>query len=285
MYVVTGVTGQVGSIVAQALLKAGKPVRAVIRGAAKRAAFEQQGCEVVIADMRNVAALTHAFAGAEAVFVLLPPSFDPDPGFSASTSIIHNLRVALEAAAPRRVVCLSTVGAQATRQNLLSQLGKMESLLGQLPMPVAFLRAAWFMENSAWDVITARDENVLHSFLQPIDKAMPMVATIDVGHTAAQMLQASWQGVRFVELEGPRHVSPLELAGILGRLLKCDVEARAVPRDTWEEVFLAQGMNNPLPRMQMLDGFNEGWITFAGSPVQGPTGVEEVLAGLVKRLA
>jgi hypothetical protein len=47
--------------------------------------------------------------------------------------------------------------------------------LGALAMPVCFLRAAWFMENSAWDVKPARDKGVISSFLQPLDKPVPMV--------------------------------------------------------------------------------------------------------------
>ena len=36
----------------------------------------------------------------------------------------------------------------------------------------------------------------------------------------------------------------------------------AVPRETWKSLFKSQGVKNPLPRIQMLDGFNEGWIEF-----------------------
>jgi NAD(P)H dehydrogenase (quinone) len=35
-----------------------------------------------------------------------------------------------------------------------------------------------------------------------------------------------------------------------------------VPREFWEELFRSQGMKNPLPRIRMVDGFNEGWIDF-----------------------
>ena len=35
-----------------------------------------------------------------------------------------------------------------------------------------------------------------------------------------------------------------------------------MPRDSWEGLFRSQGMKNPLPRIRMLDGFNEGWIDF-----------------------
>jgi uncharacterized protein YbjT (DUF2867 family) len=71
-------------------------------------------------------------------------------------AIVAALRWALDTARPTRVVCLSTIGARATQPNLLNQLGIVEQTLGELPMPVAFLRAAWFMENSAWDVGPAR---------------------------------------------------------------------------------------------------------------------------------
>ena len=38
----------------------------------------------------------------------------------------------------------------------------------------------------------------------------------------------------------------------------------AVPRETWDTLFQPQGMKNPGPRIQMLDGFNQGWIEFEG---------------------
>lgn len=285
MYVITGITGQVASTLARHLLAAGKEVRAVVRDAEKGAPWQAQGCSVAIADMHDRAALIQAFTGAEGVFVLLPPNFDPSPDFAQTRAILGNLHAALRTCAPRKVVCLSTIGAQASQPNLLSQLGEMERQLGQLPTPVTFLRAGWFMENSLWDIAPARDEGVLHSFLQPLDKPVSMVATADVGRTAAALLQEDWQGVRVVELSGPCKVTPLELAATLGRLLGREVKAQAVPRQTWEPLFRAQGMHNPEPRMRMLDGFNEGWIDFAGTPRLGSTSLETVLAGLVARTA
>jgi uncharacterized protein YbjT (DUF2867 family) len=65
----------------------------------------------------------------------------------------------------------------------------MEEVLGELPTPIAFLRAAWFMENFAWDIIPVRESSVVPSFLQPLDKPFPMVATEDVGRAAAELLQ------------------------------------------------------------------------------------------------
>ncbi len=49
----------------------------------------------------------------------------------------------------------------------------------------------------------------------------------------------------------------------------------------WEEVFRAQGMKNPTPRIQMIEGFNEGWIEFEGS-VKGQTSLKTVLEEMVR---
>jgi uncharacterized protein YbjT (DUF2867 family) len=175
MYAITGITGQVGGATARALLAAGKSVRAVVRDAKKGEAWAARGCEVTVADMSDAAALTRAFTGVEGVFVLIPPLFDPTPSFPEARAVIGALKSALEAARPPKLVCLSTIGAQATQPNLLNQLGLMEQELGASPLPVAFLRAAWFMENSIWDVAPARDAGVIPSFLQPLDKPVPMV--------------------------------------------------------------------------------------------------------------
>jgi uncharacterized protein YbjT (DUF2867 family) len=171
---------------------------------------------------------------------------------------------------------------------LLTQHTIIEEAIGALPMPITFLRPAWFMENSTWDVAPAREQGVVRSFLQPLDKEVPMVATADIGHTAAALLQEQWSGHRIVELEGPRRVTPNEIAATFAKLLGRPVRTQAVPRKSWETLFKAQGMKNPFPRMRMLDGFNEGWIEFeegeAGSR-KGSVTLESVLQDLIQQQA
>lgn len=288
MYAITAITGRVGGAVARGLLEAGLPVRAVVRDVRKGAAWAARGCAVARAEMSDPTALTAAFQGTEGVFVLLPPNFDPSPGFPESREMIAALRDALRAARPARIVCLSTIGAQAERTNLLTQLTLLEQELDALPVPVTFLRPGWFMENAAGDVEPARRRGVIQSFLQPLDRPVPMVATADVGRVAAALLQAPWHGRRVVELEGPRRVTPNELAATFARILGRPVRAEAVPRDTWEALWRAQGMQNPAPRIAMVDGFNEGWIDFsagAHGTVKGEVDLETVLRKLVGETA
>jgi NAD(P)H dehydrogenase (quinone) len=286
MFAITGITGNVGGEVARNLLAAKQPVRGVARDVGKCGAWVQRGCEVVGADINDVAALTAAFRGVEGAFFLVPPNFDPSPDFREARVIAETLRTALDAARPSRIVYLSTVGAQATQPNLLTQHTIIERVLGDLPVPITFLRPGWFMENSSWDVAPAASGGVIPSFLQPLDKPVPMVATSDIGRVAAALLCETWKGHRVVELEGPHRVTPDEIAATFARLLGRPVKMEAVPRDTWEALFLSQGMKNPTPRIQMLDGFNEGWIEFEQGEVgsrKGKVALETVLRSLIER--
>lgn len=283
MYAITGITGKVGGAVARALLSLGQPVRAVVRDAAKGRVWSELGCEVAMAEMEDAEALTRAFAGAAGVFVLPPPNFDPAPGFPEARAVVSAVRQALVAARPARVVCLSTVGAQATQSNLLSQRTLMEEALAVLPLPITFLRPAWFLDNLGWDIAQAREQGVLSSFLQPLDRAVPMVATADVGRVAADLLVHDGAIEPIVELEGPERVSPDAIAAALSKALGRPVHAEAVPRETWGALFRAQGTQDPMPRIQMLDGFNEGWIAFEGSDatlLKGRIGLAEVIQAL-----
>ncbi len=166
--------------------------------------------------------------------------------------------------------------------NLLNNSKMTEETLRQSPVPVAFLRAGWFMENASWDVEAARN-GVVPSFLQPLDHVIPMVATADIGRTAAAVLQEDWNGVRVVELEGPRRYSAADIGRAFAAALGREVRVESVPRETWEQLFRSQGMKNPLPRIRMVDGFNEGWIDFerAGEHRQGTVTLDTVIAGLI----
>jgi NAD(P)H dehydrogenase (quinone) len=62
------------------------------------------------------------------------------------------------------------------------------------------------------------------------------------------------------------------------------VRMEVVPHEKWEALFKSQGMKNPEPRIQMLDGFNEGWIAFEGKDVRkGKVELETVLRTLIER--
>lgn len=283
MYAITGITGKVGSIVANQLLAAGLPVRAVVRDADKGRPWAARGCEVAVASSTDADALAKAFAGTKGVFFMTPPNFDPAPGFPESVKIVAAVTAAIEKAKPGKVVFLSTVGAHVAEPNLLNNSKITEEGLRNVSVPIALMRAAWFMENAAWDVDAAK-AGTIHSFLHPLDHKIPMVATQDIGRTIADLLRETWVGARVIELEGPERYCANDIAAGFARALGHVVRVDPVPRESWETLFRSQGMQFPLPRIRMLDGFNEGWIDFENNSAEkrkGMVSLDTVLRKLV----
>jgi uncharacterized protein YbjT (DUF2867 family) len=285
MFSVIGATGQVGGVVARMLLANGCDVRAITRNPATASTLREQGYEVSLADLRDTRALALALQGTEAVFAMLPLNLDPSSDFSEAHEIVSSLRDAIAIAQPGKVVCLSAIGAQVMQPSLLTQVRYLEEALSYLQMPAAFVRAAWFMENAICDVESACESGEIPSFLQPLGRGIPMVATADIGRVISETLMEEWDGLRIIELEGDKRISPNDIAQTFDRLLGREVRPRLVPRDAWEEMFRAQGMKNPGPRMQMLDGFNEGWLKFEGRRTEtriGRVSLDIVLRELVR---
>jgi uncharacterized protein YbjT (DUF2867 family) len=288
MYAVIGITGNVGGSAARALLKDGRKVRGIVRNKAKAAAWEAAGVELAVVDMTDSAAMAAALCDVEGVFVMIPPNFAPAAGFPETRAIVVALRQALAETHPAKVVYLSSIGAH--RQSglgLITQLHILEQELGSLPIANAFIRAAWFMENYQWDIASARQRGEIDAFLLPVNRAIPMIATEDIGRLAAKTLQEEWSGNRVLELEAPARYSPLDAATVLSSHLKRHVIAKPVAREEWVPLFEMQGMSpdRTAPRIEMLDGFNSGWIDFEWTGTEHRVGritLEEVFQQMLR---
>ena len=283
VHAVMGITGQVGGAAARALLQAGKRVRGIVRDKAKASAWERQGVELAEADWSDAGALEAAFRGTEGAFVMVPPYFAPAPGYPEVTAVARAVRRALDAVRLPRVVAVSSVGAHRSHGlGIITQCRIFEETLAGLASPHAFLRAAWFMDNFQWDVPPAREKGEIASFLAPLDRKHPMVGSPDIGVLIARTLGQDWTGRRVLELEGPARYSPNDAAEAFSQALSRPVTAKVVARERWAALFEAQGTapDRTALRIEMLDGFNSGWIDFEGGAaerVQGATTLKEAV--------
>lgn len=112
MFVIFGAGGNVGKVSVAALRRAGRDVRAVVHSVAQADAFERIGCDVVVADLHDRAAVARALEDAHAVQVVCPlPRHDDDPA-NAMRSMIDVSVEALRANPPPHVLALSDYGAE-----------------------------------------------------------------------------------------------------------------------------------------------------------------------------
>jgi uncharacterized protein YbjT (DUF2867 family) len=237
MYVVTGATGNTGSIVADALLAAGKKVRVLGREAKRLERFTRKGAEAFVADPTDAAALTAAFSGAESAYLMIPP-------FEAR--VVDPLVSAVRKNALNHAVVLSSYGAdKPDRTGPVVGLHNLEKKLeGVAGLNALFLRPGYFMENLIAQIWVV---NSFGSMAGPVraDLPLPMIAARDVGAVAAQaLLQLNFEGKEPRELQGPRDVSYAEAAALIGKAIgKPGLTYQQLPAAQLKPVLQQMGMS------------------------------------------
>jgi uncharacterized protein YbjT (DUF2867 family) len=241
-YVILGASGNTGSIIADFLLSKGKKVRVVGRDAGRLQRFVRQGAEAFTGDMSDAAALTKAFSGARAAYLLLPPITSREDQERESDAIA---KAVTESGLPYAVY-LSSYGAHVPEgtgpvTGLHSSEQKLNAIGG---LNVLHLRAAYFMENNLAAISMIQEMGVFGHALLP-DLKMPLIATRDVGDYAAQrLLDLDFSGKQTRELLGERDLSMAEATAIIARGIgKPDLRYAQFPYDEVQQGLEQMGMS------------------------------------------
>jgi uncharacterized protein YbjT (DUF2867 family) len=215
MYVILGASGNTGSVVADFLLSKGEKVRVVGRDAGRLQRFVDKGAEAFTAELTDAAALTKAFSGARAAYLLLPPVKSREAQARESDAIAK----AVKESGLRYAVHLSSYGAQVPENTgpLVGLHASEEKLNAISGLNVLHLRAGYFMENNLAAIGMIHGIGLVGNALLP-DVRLPMIATRDVGDYAAQrLLHLDFSGKQTRELLGERDLSITEVTAVIGR--------------------------------------------------------------------
>jgi uncharacterized protein YbjT (DUF2867 family) len=216
-HVILGASGNTGSVVSNFLLSKGKKVRVVGRDAGRLQSFVGKGAEAFTADLSDAAALTKAFSGARAAYLMLPPVSSREDQERESDAIAK----AVKESGVRYAVNLSSYGAHAPKgtgpiEGLHSAEQKLNAISG---LSVLHLRPAYFMENNLAAIDMIQGMDMFGHALLP-DLKMPMIATRDVGAYAGQrLLELNFSGKQTRELLGERDLTITEVTAVIGRAI------------------------------------------------------------------
>jgi uncharacterized protein YbjT (DUF2867 family) len=240
-YLILGATGNTGSIIADTLLLRGKKVRVVGRDTERLRRFVAKGAEAFTGDVSDAGALTKAFRGARAAYLMLPPITSRDDQERESDAIA---KAAAESGL-RYAVYLSSYGAHVPEgtgpvTGLHSSEQKLNAIGG---LSVLHLRAAYFMENNLAAISMIQGMGIFGHALLP-DLKLPMIATRDVGDYAARrLLDLDFSGKQTRELLGERDLSMTEIAAVIGRgIAKPDLRYEQFSYDQVQRVLEQMGM-------------------------------------------
>jgi len=286
MFTIFGATGNTGSVVARELLANGKQVRVVGRDAKKLAAFA--GAEAIVGDVTDAALVAKALAGAEGAYLILPPDLGAKDLLAKNRGIADNYLAGLIAAKTPHAVVLSSIGAQHASGNgpIAGNHYEETSFPKATATKFTFLRAGAFMENILNNAHPMKTDGVLPVFGGGEGYPFPMVATQDIGETAAAALLSPPAATEWIELSGPQDYSYSDAAAAASEVLGKPVKTVAVPFEAMVPTLMKYGFSENVAGLfrEMTEGAQKGVLAFdKGRRVQGKTPLVDVLrAGLAK---
>jgi uncharacterized protein YbjT (DUF2867 family) len=284
MCVILGASGNTGSIIATSLLSAGKKVRVVGRDSGRLQRFVDKNAEAFTADLSDVAALTKAFSGAHAAYLILPPAKSREEQERYSDGIAK----AVKESGLRYAVHLSSYGAQvAEGAGPVSGLHSSEQKLNAIEgLNVLHLRAAYFMENNLAAIGMIHGMGIFGNALLP-DLKIPMAATRDVGDYAARrLMHLDFSGKQTRELLGERDLSMREATAVIARGIgKPDLRYQQLPYDQVQQALTQLGVppKGAAMYIEMYKAINAGALV----PLEPrseenttPTSIEQFVQGV-----
>lgn len=265
MYAIVGATGNTGKVIAETLLGKGRKVRAIGRDASRLANLTQKGAEAFVADATDAGALTRAFTGAEAVYVMVPPNISAADVSGYQGSVSDAAAAAIEKAGVSHAVLLSSIGAdKPSGTGPILGLHHFETKLNAIGgLNVLCLRAGYFMENILPQTQVIKMLNMMGGPVSP-DRAVPMIATRDIGSGAAEaLLSLNFKGKQTRELLGRRDVTYREAASLIGPAIgKPELTYVQMPDAQLRPALMQMGMSASMTDLllEMSAAINSGHV-------------------------
>jgi uncharacterized protein YbjT (DUF2867 family) len=263
MIIITAPTGNIGHQVLEHLLGSGEPIRVIARDPSRISPQARQRVEVVPGSHGDADVVNKAFAGADAVFWLVPS--DPH-AHSVEAAYVDFSRPACEAFTSqgiKRVVGVSALGrgvAVASNAGLVTASLAMDDLIASTGVSYRALTMPSFMDNLLRQTEAIKHQGV---FFSPIagDRKLPSCASRDIAAAAARLLlDDAWSGQDSVPVLGPEDLSFNDMAQIMSEVLGKPVRFQQVPAEAFKATLTGRGMSEAMAQgtVDMLVAKNQG---------------------------
>ncbi|RUT71304.1 NAD-dependent dehydratase [Flavobacterium cupreum] len=236
--IISGSLGNIGKPLTHQLVAAGHEVTVISSSADKKEAIEKAGAKAAIGSVSDAAFLAETFAGTAAVFAMTPPNLGGSNVISNTVEAGKAFAGAIQEAAVKRVVMLSSIGADLPDgTGPIKGLYQIEGLYDQLEnTAVTFLRAGFFFTNLYNDVPMIKGAGIMGANY-PADAKMPLVHPEDIATAAAEELQKETTGknIRYI-------VSDVRTPGEIAKAIGTAIEETDLPWVEFTDEQSLQGM-------------------------------------------
>ena len=216
MITVFGATGTTGAPLVDTLLAKGATVRAVTSDLSKLDALKAKGCEAVVADFTDPAALARACDGAEKIYLVTPAHLNMRQWKA-------NVIEAAKAAGVRHIVLATGLGASPKAGLTFGKWhSETQELLKQSGLDWTFVQPTYFMQNLLWQAGNIAKDAV---YYDDLGGPVAWIDARDIADVAAEALTAPGYEGKGLGLTGPEALVGEDIAALLfevtGRTVTC----------------------------------------------------------------
>ena len=187
-YVITGSIGHISKPIVEGLVKAGHSVTVITSKAENAAKIETLGAKPAVGSVEDTDFVTQAFAGADAVYLMIPPKWGVTDWRGFQNEVADNYIAAIKTNAVPYVVMLSSIGAHmGNGAGPVDGLYDLEQKLKTIDdLNVKVLRPSYFMYNLFGMVGMVKGMGMMGSNFG--DDKVVLVHTSDIAEAALQNL-------------------------------------------------------------------------------------------------
>jgi len=260
MIIITTPTGAIGHQVLEHVLRAEEPVRVIVRDPSRLPTHVRERIDVVQGSHGDSTVVNKAFAGADAVFWVVPPDPRATTVDAAYLDFTRPACAAFRTQGIKRVVGISALGRgtpAAAHAGLVTASLGMDDLIASTGVHYRAVTSPSFMDNLLRQVELIRTQGI---FSLPISGELkqPSACTRDIAAAAAKLLlDQTWSGVGSIPVLGPEDLSYNDMARIMSEVLGKPVRFQEIPGQAFKARLLQRGMSEAMAQANL-----DMWVAY-----------------------
>ena len=266
MLLLTGVTGKTGGASAQALLKKGVPLRAIVRNAEKAAGLKAAGVELVLGDITDRAVLERAMVGISKALMIMPNG-------EKQLELEKQFVDVAKQAGVKHVIKMSSIEAVADAKSPIPKIHyASEQYLMKSGLAWTMVKPNFFMQNFLGSAGTIKEQGKI--FLPMGEGKTVMADTRDIGAVVAAVMTGTGHEGKNYEITGPEVLSFADAATRFSTVLGRKIDYVHVPMPAYRQT-LSRFLTNPWHLNAVCELFQEiadGHVLRTTDTVQKLTG-------------
>ena len=260
---VTGATGNTGSLLVPALLKAGVDVRIFIRDEAKAKPLKDLGAEVVSGDLDEPGTILPAVKNIDKIYLL---TWNGETQLKQAENVIN----AAKYEGVPYIVRHSMWGPEKSR--IIKQGDKIEEMIKSSGLQWTLLKPTFYMQNTMMAAQTISSDGVIYWDMK--DGRLGMIDVRDIADSALAVITGEGHEGKSYILTGPGAISFNDVASTFSRVLDKEVKYVNVPGEASFQSMTGMGMPEWIAKgyVELSEGFSENFANSTTENVKLLTG-------------